>query len=141
MAGTNEVGLITLKDSDLMLTHAEDDVRGLTVVDARGDPIGEVHDLVVDEKERRARFLVVASGGFLGLGETKRLVPVDAVTEVDDVVHVEPSREEVHGALEFDPALEPWPDFEGVYSAYGYTPFWGPGYINPRFFQRPGAKG
>lgn len=137
MTRKNGVGLLALKDSDLRLTHAEDDVRGLTVVDAQGDPIGEVDDLVVDEEERRARFLVVASGGFLGLGETKRLVPVDAVTAVDDLVHLQSSRDEVHGTLEYDPELEPWPDLGEVYSAYGYTPFWGPGYISPSFFRRP----
>jgi sporulation protein YlmC with PRC-barrel domain len=136
MAETNGVGLMTLKDSDLMLAHATDDVRGLTVTDAQGDSIGEVDDLIVDERERRARFLVVKSGGFLGLGETKRLVPVDAVSAVDDKVHIEPSREEVHGSLEFDPELEPWPDFEGVYNQYGYTPFWGPGYMSPGYFHR-----
>lgn len=135
MASTNEVGLVTLKDSDLMLTHAEDDVRGLSVVDAEGAPVGEVDDLVVDEEERRARFLVVTSGGLLGLGKTKRFVPVDTVTDVDEVVHVERSGVEVD-ALEFDPELQPWPDLEGVYRAYGYAPFWGPGYIPPRFFGR-----
>lgn len=133
---TNEVGLVTLRSSDLILADEADDVRGLTVVDARGDEIGEVDDLVVDEAERRVRFLVVASGGFLGIGETKRLVPVDAVTAVEHQVHVEPSRETVHGTHEFDPELEPQPDFESVYGQYGYAPFWAPGYVGPMHFRR-----
>ncbi len=132
----NEVGLVTLTDSDLMLADPADDVRGLTVVDAQGDPIGEVDDLIVDEEERRARFLVVASGGFLGLGETKRLLPVDAVTAVEDEVHVEPAREAVHATREFDPELEPFPAFEAVYDEYGYAPFWVPGYVGPVYFRR-----
>lgn len=133
---TNDVGLVTLEDSGLTLADPDDDVRGLTVVDADGESIGEVRDLVVDEQERRARFLVVTSGGFLGLGETKRLVPVDAVTAVEDEVHVEPSRERVHGTREFDPELEPRPDLESVYGQYGYAPFWAPGYVGPMYVRR-----
>ncbi len=133
---TNRVGPVTLTHSELGLADAADDLRGLTVLDGDGDPIGEVDDLVVDEEERRARFLVVASGGFLGIGETKRLVPVDAVTAVEDKVHVEPSREAVHGTREFDPELEPLPDFEAVYGQYGYAPFWAPGYVGPMPFRR-----
>ena len=134
--GTNEVGLVTLRSSGLVLADPEDDVRGLTAVDAEGETIGEIDDLVVDEGERRVRFLVVASGGFLGFGETKRLVPVDAVTAVEDEVHVEPSREIVHRTQEFDPELEPEPDFESVYGQYGYAPFWAPGYVGPMYVRR-----
>jgi sporulation protein YlmC with PRC-barrel domain len=133
---TNDVGLVTLADSDLALADPADDVRGLTVLDADGEAIGTVDDLVVDEGERRARFLVVTSGGFLGLGETKRLVPVDAVTAVEDEVHVEPSGEAVHGTSAFDPEFEPLPDFEAVYGQYGYAPFWAPGYVGPPPFRR-----
>ena len=59
---------------------------------ANGHRLGDVEDLVVDDQHRRARLLVVISGGILGLGATQRLVPVEAVTKVDDRVHVELTR-------------------------------------------------
>ena len=130
MARTNELGLVTLKDSDLMLAHAEDDVRGLSVVDAEGAPVGEVDDLVVDEEERRARFLVVTAGGFLGLGKAKRLVPVDTVTDVDDVVHVERSSGEVH-ALEFDPSSSRGPTWRACIGPTDTRPLPGPATSRP----------
>jgi sporulation protein YlmC with PRC-barrel domain len=135
MSETNEIGFVRLKDSDLMLSHAEDDVRGMTVVDHEGEPVGDVDEIIIDEQERRARLLVVTSGGFLGMGETKRLVPVEAVSQIDDEVHIQRSRQEVHDTPEYDPQLEEWPKYEDVYSSYGYAPFWGPGYRSPYFLR------
>lgn len=136
MTNVNQAVLVSLDDSDLELAHDADDLRGLTVVDLYQHRIGEVDGLIIDEEERRARLLVVASGGILGLDRTRRLVPVDAVTEVDDQVHIEASNETVHHSAEYDPGIIAAPAYREVYGHYGYPPFWRPGYVNPYFLRR-----
>lgn len=137
MAENTQVGLVPLSDTDLVVAGDDADVRGRTVVDRNGDEIGEVDGLLVDTDEKRVRFLQIGSGGFLGIGERKQLVPVDAVTRVgDEEVTIDKDREHVAGAPVYDPQLEQARDrgyYEGLYGYYGYPPFWGPGYRYPRF--------
>lgn len=126
--------LFRLTDTDLTLADTADDVRGKPVVDRGGDEIGEVDDLVIDEGERRVRLLQVGSGGFLGIGKQKVLVPVDAVTAVDDVVHVDTDREHVASGPVYDPDLVLRPDtVAGLYDCYGVLPYWNAGYRMPGF--------
>jgi len=130
--------LVRLKDTDLTV-ESTDDVRGMSVVDRDGEQIGTVDTLVIDEKEKRVRFLEVGSGGFLGIGEEKRLVPVDAVVRVDeDAVRVDTTRETIRSGPGYDPdVVEYEPEYFGdVYGYYGFSPFWAPGYVYPRPFLR-----
>ena len=138
MTDTDQIGLVSLEQSDLTLAHPLDDLRGFTVVDRHHHRVGRVDDLIIDEQERRPRLLVVTSGGLLGLGLTKRLIPVDAVTRVDAQVHIEALHTQVHEA-ESDPALDPAPAYHEICAHYGYRPFWGPGYVHPYLLGRPGG--
>ncbi|HWC33138.1 MAG TPA: PRC-barrel domain-containing protein, partial [Actinomycetota bacterium] len=126
MDSTNVGTLVRMADADLTVADPADDVRGRTVVDATGDEIGDVKSLLIDEDERKVRFLEVESGGFLGLGSETRLVPVDAVTRVEEnAVHVDQTRESVHGSPAYDPELEQDAAYYGeVYSYYRYPPYW-----------------
>jgi sporulation protein YlmC with PRC-barrel domain len=126
--------LVRLIDADLTLADPADDVRGKSVVDRGGAEIGEVDDLVIDEEHRRVRLLQVGSGGFLGIGKQKVLVPVDAVTAVDDVVHVDTDREHVASGPVYDPDLVLQEDtVAGLYDYYGVMPYWDAGYRMPGF--------
>lgn len=136
MTETNQIALVSLEDSGLVLAQPADDVRGLTVVDPHDHRVGKVDDLIIDVAERRARLLVVTSGGLLGLGLTKRLIPVDAVTRVDDQVHIEALHTQVHSA-ESDAAHDPTPAYHEMCTHYGYGPFWAPGYVHPYLLGRP----
>ena len=127
MTEANTVSLVDLEKGDLRLADPDDDIRGLIVVDPYHHRVGEVDGLIVDRNQRRVRLLVVASGGVLGLDRTRRLVPVDAVTRVDDEVHIEASCDRVRGAksdldFDFDFAMEP--AYDAVYKHFGYAPFW-----------------
>ena len=138
MNGTEHVpSLERLEDTDLTLSNIEDDVRGRKVVDRNGDDVGKVDGLFIDRDERRVRLLEVSSGGFLGIGETKQLVPVDAVISVsEDVVQVEQDREHIARGPGYDPDLarqEPPRYFADIYGYYGAAPYWTPGYMYPRF--------
>jgi CBS domain-containing protein/sporulation protein YlmC with PRC-barrel domain len=144
---TNDIKarLVRLSDTNLTLAEHAEDIRGLKSLDVSGEELGSVNDLFIDEQERKVRFLEVSSGGFLGLGATKFLLPVEAITRITaDVVHINQSRERVAGAPQYDPALVEERYVSDVYSHYGYPPYWGPGYRYPPYpyyssANRPGS--
>ena len=140
MANRSIATLVTLSDSDLTVGDPSEDVRGRTVLDRAGDEIGTVEDLMLDPEEAKVRFLQVAAGGFLGMGERQFLSPVDAVTRIDDDhLHVDQTREGIAAAPPYDPHLVADRDYyEGLYGYYGYAPFWAPGYAYPAYpYYRP----
>jgi hypothetical protein len=96
--------------------------------DKDGHDLGTIEGLLVDEADRKVRFMEVGSGGFLGLGESKSLIPVDAITRMTrDAVHIGHTREHVAGAPRYDPELvETRLDyFFNLYPYYGYRPSFG----------------
>lgn len=117
---------VDLDDTDLILARPEDDIRGRLVVARDGDEVGAVDGLLIDEAERRVRFLQVGSGGFLGLGKKSRLIPVDAVTLIDEAVHVDTTRSQVSGSPDYDPQVIEVFSPEDYYGHYGLSPYWGP---------------
>ena len=132
--GSGSTALVRLADAALTI-RPEQDIRGLAVVDREGEDIGTVDELLVDEGgDHAVRFLEVGSGGFLGIGEDKRLIPVDAVRKVDEQVHVDTTRTLVAGSPAYDPDVvraSPADFYGGLYGYYGFTPYWGPGYVHP----------
>ncbi|AWK74935.1 PRC-barrel domain-containing protein [Rhodococcus oxybenzonivorans] len=129
----NQRTLIDLDEAALMLEHPAEDIRGRSVYDRDGHELGKIEGLIVDEAERKVRFLRIGSGGFLGFGKTARLVPVDAITRItDDAVHLDRSKEHVAGSDPYDPQVMPVSDFyRRLYEHYGYAPFWAAGYVYP----------
>jgi sporulation protein YlmC with PRC-barrel domain len=121
--------LVKLSRADLMIDDPGDDVRGRHVVTVGGEKIGEVDDLLIDMTERKVRFLEVGSGGFLGIGEHKSLVPVEAVSRVDDRhVYIDHALEHVAGAPHYDPRVDIADRYvNSIYGYYGYSPPFVPG--------------
>ena len=120
--------LVRLSDSGLVLEDLTHDVRGLDVYDKSGDQMGTVEDLYADAEERKVRFLDVAAGGLLGLGEKRFLIPVEAVSEVrEDRVVVDQKRQRVADSPLFDADLVPQPPYQDeLYKYYGYPPYFHP---------------
>jgi sporulation protein YlmC with PRC-barrel domain len=127
--------LVKLGDTDLTVANPDEDIRGRKVVDRQGEELGHVDALLIDDRESKVRFLRIASGGFLGLGEHTFLLPVDAITRITaDQVTVDQTRERVAGAPRYDPDLVYDRDYYGdVYGYYGYGPYWAPGYVYPAY--------
>jgi sporulation protein YlmC with PRC-barrel domain len=122
-----------LSDTHLTVAHGAEDVRGRQVLDTAGEYIGEIDDLFVDEAEQKVRLLQVMSGGFLGLGKTTFLIPVDAIRRItDEAIYISQTRERVAGAPRYDPALVDKRHLSAVYGYYGYVPFWEPDYPEPQ---------
>ncbi|SED14367.1 PRC-barrel domain-containing protein [Nocardioides exalbidus] len=128
--------LVPLGAGSLGLAREEDDVRGMAVLDVRDHRVGEVEEILVDPVERRARLLVVSSGGILGLDDHHRLVPVDAVSRVRAHVRLERSDLHVEAGFEYQPEPQGPVDYSPVYSYFGYAPFWEHGYQEPYFHDR-----
>lgn len=130
--------LIRLNDADDIVVAENDDIRGRSMFDKDGEELGKVDDLLIEPDDRTVRFLVVASGGFLGLGEHKSFIPIDAISRVTaDEVHIDQSREQVAGAPVYDPELVDAPEhheyYSSVYGHYGFAPYWLPGYTYPGY--------
>lgn len=121
-----------LSDSNVMIVDPAQDVRGRQVEDAAGQKIGKIDDLFIDEPEKRVRFLEVSSGGFLGMGDSKSLVPVDAIDSVSkDTVRINKHGDSLRGAPAYDPEIIDEASMKESYLYYGYEPYWGAGYAYP----------
>jgi sporulation protein YlmC with PRC-barrel domain len=133
MTQNDSATLYVLGERGQTVDGSANDVRGRQVKDKNGDGIGKVSDLLLDEQEEKVRFLLVEHGGFLGFGQTKSLIPVDAVTKItEDDVWVDQSRERVAAAPGYDPALVDDRQYhDSIYTYYGYGPYWGAGYMYP----------
>lgn len=126
--------LRTLSDADLTTRDKAEDIRHRKVVDAAGQEMGKIDALLIDDQEHKVRFLRVASGGFLGIGKSKVLIPVEAIKKIDeDEVRVDQTREHVANAPTYDPDLVDDRYYESVYGHYGYQPYWGAGYMYPGY--------
>lgn len=122
-------------ESGFQIADPAQEIRGRDVLDATDQKLGTVSDLYVDENEKRVRFIEVASGGFLGIGQEKVLVPVDAVRATDtEAVRLGPAREQVSTSPKYDPALVDEDFVSRTYTHYGYVPFWDRGYVYPELW-------
>ena len=112
-----------LRDIDRTVANSASDIRGRMVHDKDGQGLGKIEALLIDD-DRNVRFMEVASGGFLGLGQAKSLIPVEAITRItEDDVYISHTREHVAGAPSYDPDLVAAhaADFlSSVYPYYGY---------------------
>ena len=132
--------LSSLRDTGRTISSSDEDIRGRMVKDKDGADLGVIEDLLIDDVERKVRFMEVASGGFLGFGESKSFIPVDAITRMTpDEVHVGHTREHVAGAPRYDPDLVPTDlhYFFNLYPYYGYPPSFG---SFPSTVVSPGVK-
>ena len=106
-------------------TLTGDDVRNLN-----GDKLGNLEEIVIDLHDGRVNYVVLSSGGFLGLGDKLFAIPWDMLTvdtENEEVV-LDISKEALENAPGFD--KDNWPDIHDrswvgdVYRYYGREPYW-----------------
>ena len=119
--GAKAPRLSRLGDHDKTISSSDEDIRRRMVKDRDGEDVGRIDGLLIDDVEGKVRFMEVASGGFLGFGENKSYIPVDAITRITpDEVHISHTREHVAGAPHYDPDL-----VAELYPYYGYPPAFG----------------
>jgi len=105
-------------------------ITGQNVVNAAGENIGNVKEIMVDTKHGRISYAVLSFGGFLGLGDKLFAIPFDAMAldEPNNRFVVDIPKETLQNAEGFD--KNDWPDFGNpefntrTYRHYGVNPYW-----------------
>jgi sporulation protein YlmC with PRC-barrel domain len=100
------------------------------VVNAHGEDLGKIEDLMIDLNAGKVAYCVLSFGGFMGMGNKLFAIPWEAVTVDTDrkVFVLNVDKEVLKNAPGFD--KDNWPDFEdvdwltGIYDYYGYRPYW-----------------
>jgi len=105
-------------------------LKGDKVRNPQGDDLGHLEEIVIDLDGGRVSYAVLASGGFLGLGDKFFAIPWDMLT-VDTDNHeliLDVPKETLENAPGFD--KDNWPDAHDrswmvdVYRYYGREPYW-----------------
>jgi len=120
--------LTLLSDTGRTVADPSQDVRGLAVRDVSGESLGMVDDLLVDADADRVRMLRITHGGLLGFGAEVSLLPIEAMTKLDeDELVVDQTRDRVASAPVYDPELTDQSGYyDHLYGYYGYVPYWMP---------------
>jgi sporulation protein YlmC with PRC-barrel domain len=105
-------------------------ITGDKVVNAAGEDLGEIEELMIDLESGRVAYAVLSFGGFLGIGDKLFAVPFEAL-ELDaehERFVLDVPREKLEKAPGFDKSS--WPDFadprfgQQVYGYYDITAYW-----------------
>jgi sporulation protein YlmC with PRC-barrel domain len=104
-------------------------VLGHKIVDARGESLGRIEELVIDVDGGRVAYAVLSFEGRLGLGDRLHAVPWNALwlDEEHERFILDESKERLQKAPAFD--KEEWPDMadpdfvDDVYGYYGERAF------------------
>ena len=105
-------------------------LKGDKARNPEGKELGHIEELVIDLNSGRVAYAVLASGGFLGVGDKYFAIPWDMLTvdtETKEVV-VNVAEDILENAPGFD--KDNWPDpsdhawLSGIYSHYGSDPYW-----------------
>ena len=93
---------------------------GMDIVNAEGETVAEINDLVLDARTGNIKYVAVTYGGFLGMGDKMFAVPYQAIhiknnpqadnpNDAEPVLMLNVTEQQLEGAEGFD--QEHWPDF------------------------------
>jgi len=105
-------------------------ITGDAVRNREGDKLGHLEEIVIDLDGGRVAYAVVASGGFLGLGDKYFAVPWDLLTvdtENEEMI-LDVAKDVLEKAPGFDkdnwPAMDDRTWMADVFRYYGRDPYW-----------------
>jgi sporulation protein YlmC with PRC-barrel domain len=127
--GANIVGL-GVGDGPGPDVMAASTLDGTKAVSSDGEHVGKISDIMLDVRGGRIAYAVLASGGFLGVGDTLHAIPWNALTlDTDDKCFVlDASAEQIRNAPSFD--KDNWPSMADVewstslHTYYNRSPYW-----------------
>jgi hypothetical protein len=116
-------------------------IIGTPVVTGRGESLGSIKDMVVDQKTGKVTYCVVAFGGFMGLGNKLFAIPFGAFSYdmAEDEYVLDVSKERMAANPGFN--AKHWPFFADeqwggqVNSFFNTPPYW-----NNTADKRPASK-
>jgi sporulation protein YlmC with PRC-barrel domain len=103
-------------------------LSGEHVLTRRGEPIGNVSELMLDVQRGRIAYAVVAHGGFMGIGERLHAIPWRALHAEGDCLVLDAERSTFLAAPGFD--KEHWPHtpdaawHHALHRHYRCRPYW-----------------
>ncbi len=118
----------THADSDLTLAHMAPTklnkasvLIGTKVKNLQGDTLGEIEDIVVDLAQGKVSYVVLASGGVLGIAEKRLAVPLTAFSRGTDEDHLvlQADKDSIARA---EGIKDQWPSVQNP--SFGAMPFW-----------------
>jgi sporulation protein YlmC with PRC-barrel domain len=106
-------------------------IIGERVVNRQDEDLGKIHELVIDAKEGHLAYAVLASGGFLGIGNRLFAMPWNAFefASTEHKLILDVDKEKLKAAPGFEKDSK-WPDFAdkswgaGIHEYYGFSPYW-----------------
>ncbi len=105
-----------------------DEIIGKNFTDAQGETIGEIEDLAIDPQIGRVVYVVVSTGGTLGMGEKYHAVPWTALHEHGKTFSINLTKENFENSPTFEKSNWPnWNDVswnQGIYSHYNAQVYW-----------------
>lgn len=105
-------------------------MSGATVLGRDDEPLGEIDEVVLDWKNGRVAYIVIAQGGFLGLGRTWLPVPPTAIAwNADDKVFRLTAREQALEQMKpldasITPIRVPYADLRTLYERFSAPLYW-----------------
>ena len=87
------------------------DIDGGNVQNPEGEGVGEINDMLIDLQAGKIEYLILSFGGFLGIGENRYAIPVDAFEVIPSSADIEAGapelvldiiEEQLEGAPVFD---------------------------------------
>jgi len=105
-------------------------LTGDSVVNAAGEDLGSINEIMIDVPTGRIAYAVLSFGGFLGMGDKLFAIPWNRLTVEEDrkVFVLNVDRKTLEAAPGFD--KNNWPDMADrtwgsqIYSYYGSRPYW-----------------
>lgn len=115
-----------------------DNLIGSEIQDQQGEKIGDIDRILVDVNNGRVGFVTIASGGLLGVGEDKYIVPFNALkrkmsqgsqTQMGDrevVFTLNKQKDQLKEVPQGDieEALTQEDQSRGIHEYYGVAPYW-----------------
>jgi len=109
---------------------AADTLEGDNVVNAQGEDLGEIKDIMIDVPSGRVAYAVLSFGGVLGMGDKLFAIPWHAL-QLDPENHcfiLNVDKERLKNAPDFD--KDHWPSMADqrwatdIHAYYGSRPYW-----------------
>jgi hypothetical protein len=105
------------------------ELRGAEVVASDGSEIGEIEQLMIDVDRGRVAYVTIAQGGFLGLGETLKPVPLQALDwQAPETLRLRVPKSELDKMPKLTgddvPNMVRRSHLEELYQQFGLRPYW-----------------
>lgn len=111
--------------AQIELPMVVEELQGRDVVDCDGDELGQVVDILIDQFHHEHSFLEIETDGFLGMGKKHLLAPLHLDHANADPIVVEMSKEQLHGAPDYEPSMMLSEEYEVALSGYWNLPsYW-----------------